>query len=500
MPGKYTAWGNAYGWPCTSKLALNSAEMAEYLSDMMAEIVWQDLQLAHLMANPASNLSLQSGSQPAHSMQQAAPPAFSVGHAQMNSAPYAVSQQSAGPQMLPAQQVAASTINANQMNFNQAHQAGPTYLVAGNQYLMQQAAPWAPHAAPSAPHAATPAQVGQNMYTARQAAPPAPAPQVYHHHRAPSAVPAHLLSQSQRVAPQEPIDLTRDDDDFAIGAPAPQHAGTKRARSDGTSGAATPRVKKARVEKPKVEKKPRKEKKVKTPKIPNSGLRTPTFAAAAVAPSYDNSLQFQGETLAAQQQQQHELPEAVQTQFSSTAVDPTSDAPEWSPTDSAISGLDDDAQQQQQQHDLSAAIEKQFPSNADDLTFDFQDTQADSAVPNWFDWQEQQRQQQQQELPAGDATELTCNPADTILNLQEDAPVVDDAQQQQQQQELEAAVANQFSSNTDDLTFDVQEVDENEWVPSENVKQAAADFRAGTLLDYEIDMLDVVQPKWRTCI
>jgi hypothetical protein len=428
----------------------NSAEMGEYISDMIAELERCNRELAHQRAIVASS-----------------PPAPLP--AVFHSAPLA-SQRSVGPQIVPTQQVAASNIYANQLNSNQGYQAGPTYLIAG----------------PPAPYAATPA-------------PPAPAPQVCYHHRVPSAVPDQLLPQSRRAAPQQPIDLTGDDDDFASLAPAPKPA-TKRRRADNTPGEVAPRVKKARVEKPKVEKKPRKEKKVKTPKIPNSGLRTPNFAAAAVAPSYDNSLQFQRETLAAQQQQQHELPAAVQTQFSSNAVDLTSDAPEWSPTDSAISGLDSDAQQQQQQHDLLAAIEKQFPSNADDLTFDFQDTQADSAVPNWFDWQEQQRQQQQQELPAGDATELTCNPADTILNLQEDAPVVDDAQQQQQQQELEAAVANQFSSNTDDLTFDVQEVDESEWVPSENVKQAAADFRAGTLLDYEINMLDAIQPKWRTCI
>ena len=311
---------------------------------MIAELEWRERHLAHLMASNRSRpASLQSGSQPMNSMQQAAPPIY-----------------------------------ANQMYLNQGYQAGPTYLVAGPQSMMPQVTPPAHHAAPLA-------RYGQNLYAARQA------------------------------APQEPIDLTGDDDDFATGTSAPQHPSTKRARSDGTSRVATPRVKKARVEKPKVEKKPRKEKKVKTPKIPNSGLRLPTFAAATVAPSYDNSFQFQGEPLAEQQQQQHGLPE-----FYSNAVDLTFDAPEWSPTDSVISGLglDDDAQQQQQQqqHDLSAAVE------------------------------------------------------------------------------------NQSSSNAIDLNFDFQEIDENEYVPSENVKKFAAAFRAGTALDYEVDFMDAMDPKWRTCI
>jgi hypothetical protein len=354
MPGKYTAWGNAYNWPpaATLDLEMNSAEMGEYISDMIAELEWRERHLAHMMASNRSRpASLQSGSQPMHSMQQAAP--------------------------------SASNIYANQMYLNHGYQAGPTYLVAGPQSMMPQATSPTPHAAPLA-------QDGQNLYTARQA------------------------------APQEPIDLTGDDDDFATGTPAPQRPSTKRVRSDSTFGAATPRVKKGRVEKPKVEKKPRKEKKVKTPKIPNSGLRLPTFAAATVAPSYDNSFQVQGEPLAEQQQQQHGLPSAVQTQFFSNAVDLTFDAPEWSPTDSVISGLglDEDAQQQQQQqqHDLSAAVE------------------------------------------------------------------------------------NQSSSNAVDLTFDDQEVDENEYVPSDDAKKFAAAFCAGTALDYEVDMLDAFEPKWRTCI
>jgi hypothetical protein len=455
MPGKYTAWGNAYDWPPTDKLNFQSmADMSEYIADMVAEFeMRQDqINLAHRSATlasmasfPAAPLpavshpaSLQSGGQPVHSVHQVAPPAYPAGQAQMNAAPYAASLQSGRQQMLPAQQVVGSAMNSNQMNWNQGYQAGPTYLVAGNQFLMQQAAPLAP------------------------------APQAYHHHHAPSAALAGLLPQSQSAASQQPIDLTGHDDEITTSTPAPQHAGTKRARSNNTSGAAPPKVKKAKVEKPKVEKpkvekKPKKEKKVKTPKIPNSGLRTPTLAAATTAPAYDNSFQFQGEPLAMQQQQQHQqyqqpaqqqqqkyLSAPVETQSSSNPIDLTSAAPEMMRTDSAISGLDggQEQQQQHQQGEPEAVVENQFSSNADDFTF--------------FDLDDGQQQQQQQ-----------------------------------QQGELEAAVEKQFSSNADDCTFDFQY---EAYVPSESAKGFAAAYRAGTMQDYEINLMDTLEPGWRTCI
>jgi hypothetical protein len=499
MPGKYTAWGNAYDWPPTDKLNFQSmADMSEYIADMVAEFeMRQDqINLAHRSATlasmasfPAAPLpavshpaSLQSGGQPVHSVHQVAPPAYPAGQAQMNAAPYAASLQSGRQQMLPSQQVVGSAMNSNQMNWNQGYQAGPTYLIAGNQFLMPQAAPLAPHASQAnrmpATYAAVPAPFGQNMYAARHAAPPAPAPQAYHHHHAPSAALAGLLPQSQSAAPQQPIDLTGVDDEITTSTPAPQRAGTKRAKSDNSSGAAPPKVKKARVEKPKVEKpkvekpkvekpkvekKPKKEKKVKTPKIPNSGLRTPTLAAATTAPGYDNSFQFEGEPLAmqqqpqyqqyqqpAQQQQQKYLSAPVETQSSSNPINLISDAPEMMRTDSAISGLDgeQEQQQQQQQGELEAVVENQLSSNADDFTF--------------FDLDGGQEQQQQQ-----------------------------------QQEELEAAVVKQFSSNADDSTFDFQY---EEYVPSESAKGFAAAYRAGTMQDYEINLMDTLEPGWRTCI
>jgi hypothetical protein len=484
MPGKYTAWGNAYDWPPTDKLNFQSmADMSEYIADMVAEFeMRQDqINLAHRSATlasmasfPAAPLpsvshpaSLQSFGQPLHSVHQVAPPAYPADQAQMNAAPYAASLQSGRQQMLPAQQVVRSAMNSNQMNWNQGYQGGPTYLVAGNQFLIQQAAPLAPHASQAnsipATYAAAPAPFGQNMYAARQAAPPAPAPQAYHHHGAPSAALAGLLPQSQSAASQQPIDLTGHDDEITTSTPAPQHAGTKRARSNNTSGAAPPKVKKARVEKPKVEKKPKKEKKVKTPKIPNSGLRTPTLAAATTAPAYDNSFQFQGEPLTMQQQPQHQqyqqpaqqqqqkyLSAPVETQSSSNPINLISDAPEMMRTDSAISGLDGEQeqqqQQQQQQGELEPVVENQFSSNADDFTF--------------FDFDGGQQQQQQQE-------------------------------------EREAAVEKQFSSNADDSTFDFQY---EEYVPSESAKGFAAAYRAGTMQDYEINLMDTLEPGWRTCI
>jgi hypothetical protein len=454
MPGKYTAWGNAYDWPPTDKLNFQSmADMSEYIADMVAEFeMRQDqINLAHRSATlasmasfPAAPLpavshpaSLQSGGQPVHSVHQVAPPAYPAGQAQMNAAPYAASLQSGRQQMLPAQQVVGSAMNSNQINWNQGYQGGPTYLVAGNQFLMQQAVPLAPHARQAnripATYAAAPAPFGQNMYAARHAAPPAPAPQAYHHHGAPSAALAGLLPKSQSAASQQPIDLTGHDDEITSSAPAPQHAGTKRARSNNTSGAAPPKVKKPKVEKPKVkkpkvEKKPKKEKKVKTPKISNSGLRTPTLAVATTAPGYDISFQFQGQPLAMQQQQQYQqyqqpaqqqqqkyLSAPVETQSSSNPIVLTSAAPEMMRTDSAISGLDGGQEQQQQQ----------------------------------------------------------------------------------QQEEPEAAVENQFSSNADDFTFDFQY---EEYVPSESAKGFATAYRAGTMQDYEIDLMDTLEPGWRTCI
>lgn len=447
MPGKYTAWGNAHNWPPANKFDFKSmTDKSEYIADMVAELEMRQHQifLAHRSATlasmaslPAAPLpafthpaSLQSGGQPMHSVHQVAPPAYLAGQAQRNPAPYAASLQSGRQQMLPAQQVAGSAMNSNQMNWNQGYQAGPTYLVAGNQFLMQQAASLAPQASQAnripATYAAAPAPFGQNMYTARQAAPSAPAPQAYHYHGAPSAALAGLLPRSQSAAPQQPIDLTGEDDDITTSTPAPRRAGTKRARSDNSSGAAPPKVKKARVEKPKVEKKPKKGKKVKTPKIPNSGLRTPTLAAATFAPSYDNSFQFQGEIPAMQQQQQYQqyqqpaqqqqqqyLPATVETQSSSNPIDLTSDAPEMMRTDSAISSLDGEQEQQQQQEELEAAVENRFSSNADDFTFDFQD---------------------------------------------------------------------------------------EEYVPSESAKGLAAAYRAGTMHDYEIKLMDALEPGWRTCI
>jgi hypothetical protein len=451
MPGKYTAWGNAYDWPPTDKLNFQSmADMSEYIADMVAEFEMRQNQinLAHRSATlasmasfPAAPLpavshpaSLQSGGQPVHSVHQVAPPAYPAGQAQMNAAPYAASLQSGRQQMLPAQQVVGSAMNSNQMNWNQGYQAGPTYLVAGNQFLMQQAAPLAPHASQAnripATYAAVPAPFGQNMYAARHAAPPAPAPQAYHRHHAPSAALAGLLPQSQSAAPQQPIDLTGVDDEITTSTPAPQRAGTKRAKSDNSSGAAPPKVKKARVEKPKVEKKPKKEKKVKTPKIPNSGLRTPTLAAATTAPGYDNSFQFEGEPLAMQQQPQYQ-------QYQQPAQ-----------------------QQQQQQKYLSAPVETQSSSNPIDLASDAPEMmRTDSAISGLDGEQEQQ--------------------------------------QQQQQGELEAAVVKQFSSNADDSTFDFQY---EEYVPSESAKGFAAAYRAGTMQDYEINLMDTLEPGWRTCI
>ena len=457
MPGKFTAWGNAYGWPLANALKFDSlADKSEYIADMAVEF--------KMCFHPAS---LQSGGQPMHSVYQVTPPAISAGQAQMNPAPYAASLQSGRQQMLPAQQIAGSAMNFNQMNWNQGSQAGPTYLVAGDQYLMQHAAPLAPQASQAngmlASHPATPAPLGQSMYTARQAVPSAPAPQAYRHHHVPSAALAGLLPQSQSAAPQQPIDLTGDDDEITTSAPVPQRAGTKRASKDNTSGAAPLKVKKAKVEKPKVEKKPKKEKKVKTPKIPNSGLRTPTLAVATTAPTYDNSFQFQGEPLAMQQQyQQHQQPAqqqqqlepfaAADNQSSSNHIDLTSDAPEMMRTDSAISGL---------QQELEADVIDQFSSNPDDFAFDVQED---------------------------------APPADTGSAI---SGLDGEQQQQQQQDELEAAVESQFSSNADNFNFDFQD---EEYVPSEGTKAFAAAYRAGTIEDYEINLMDQLEPKWRTCI
>jgi len=78
--------------------------------------------------------------------------------------------------------------------------------------------------------------------------------------------------------------------------PAPQHAGTKRARVDSTSPTAVPKAKKAM-----------KEKKAKQPRILNSGLRAQPVAvadAAATTPSGDNTTTPSlGETAAVEQQQ-----------------------------------------------------------------------------------------------------------------------------------------------------------------------------------------------------
>lgn len=329
MSGKWTAFGNAMGWPLATA-ALGPEQVAEYVADMCAEFQRGELALAQAQAASVSM------------------------HLPVSAPVHVASQQSVGSQMLPTQQVGAPIFIGNQhVYWNSAPFAGQTYAVAGPpQLMMQQAAPPAPQADQenwnAAPDAATPAQVGQNIFTAGPVAPPAPAPRAVQAHCAPSAVSACLLPQLQSAAPQMPIDLTEDGNEVVASTPAPQRAGTKRARADSTSGAAAPKAKKAKVEKPKVERpkvvKEKKEKKApkpkKQPKIFMSGLRLPTVAAANIAPSDNSSVPFQGETMTMEQQQQ---PQYQQQQFLAgdatkifdLADDTTANAPEMMRIDSA---------------------------------------------------------------------------------------------------------------------------------------------------------------------
>jgi hypothetical protein len=423
MSGDWTTWGNTHNWPAPVFAIMTPHEAFEYYVAMDAEFERRAehgrRQLAQVQATgfsaptPVSTpvpafihpTSHQFGGQSICPVQQTAPPAYSADQAQSFAAPnaasrqsvapqmapeqqaappaslagqpqwtpalYAAPRQSVAPQMAPAQQVAAPTIFANQVNWNLASQSGPTSAVTGSQFTVPQAAPSAPQASQAdwvqAPYAAPQGQFGQNMPTGREIsslAVPLSAPQVaFAHHEVPTALPAHMLAQFPMAAPSASIDLTGNDQEVAPSNPAPQRASTKRARSDSTSGPATPKVKK--------EKKPKKEKKVKVPKIPNSGLRvTPVVAAAIALRENNNSIPSQGDAPAVQQQQQQDFSAAVATEPVYHVADTT---PELTPTDSAVSGWD--IEQQQQQQDLCFAVDNQFSSNAPDLNFDVQETQ-----------------------------------------------------------------------------------------------------------------------------
>ncbi|KAM0698331.1 hypothetical protein Q7P36_001797 [Cladosporium allicinum] len=438
MSGKWTAYGNAMGWPL-APAALRPEQAAEYIADMCAEFHRGELALAQAQAAPVSM------------------------HLPVSTPVHVASQQSVGSQMLPTQQVGAPIFIGNQQVYwNSAPFAGQTYAVAGPpQLMMPQAAPPAPQADQenwnSAPDAATPAQVGQNMFTAGPVAPPAPAPRAVQAHCAPSAVPACLPPQSQRAAPQMPIDLTGDGNEVVASAPVPQRAGTKRARADSTSGAAAPKVKKAKVEKPKVERpkvvKEKKEKKApkpkKQPKIFMSGLRLPTVAAANIAPSDNSSVPFQGETMAMEQQQQ----------------------PQYQ-------------QQQQQQQFLAGDATKIFYL-ADDTTANAPEMmRTDSANPMWGG-EQQQQQQQQQDLSAAFTTDFSFDDADPIFEVQE-------------------TLTTDFSFDDADTTSEVQETltdtskDQGRSEASQQATRAIyADYCAGKMDDVSVNLMDALEPGWR---
>jgi hypothetical protein len=307
---------------------------------------------------------------PALTEEQVSARAYLAGQEQRYPAPNAASQQFGGPQMVPAHLVAAPAIFTGQVNMNSAPFAGQAYSVAGSQFSAPQVAShrsWTP-----ATHAASPVQMGQNMYTARRVATPAPAPRAVNAHRAYSAVPAYMLPQSRGAAPQAPIDLTGDGNSVAPSTPAPQRAGTKRARADSTSGTAPPKVKKARVEKPKSPPREKKEPKKKAGALLNSGLRLPTVAAATSAPN-NNSVPFQGETPAVEQPQQQQQPSmAAAIEPTYIAADTTLAAPEMARIDSADPRCE--GKQPQPQQDPSADVPGQFYSKAADTSFEVQET------------------------------------------------------------------------------------------------------------------------------
>jgi hypothetical protein len=279
--GQYTAWGNAYGWPILGLSFVDINDSASYFADMMT----------------------------------------AMGHP-LVAATYALFPQFGDPLISPVKQNVAPTLVCQPAWAPTPLPAEPSFFAPGPQYMSP-----TPQAAPPAPQAmqAIRVQASHNLCANRAIAPPA-RPFFWPHRQQPTEVPSHLRRE-QQAAPQEPIDLTGDDDKEVEVVPAPQQAGTnKRARADSTSGVA---VKKAKKEK-------KAKAKATQPRIARSGLReeifpahAPAAAAAATFPPGDNNTALSSlpetETPAAEQQeqQQQSLSPAATTASPSNAADTT---------------------------------------------------------------------------------------------------------------------------------------------------------------------------------